>query len=186
MAELLTRRRFTVDDYYRMAAAGVLTEDDRVELLDGEIVMMAPLGSWHSATVKWLNRFWASQLGDRATVSVQDPVRLDRYSEPQPDVALLRPRADFYRERHPEPPDVFLVIEVADTTTETDRRVKMPLYARAGIREAWLIDLNARRIEVYRAPSGGSYRDVHVFAPGESVTAAAFPDVALAVDQIVG
>jgi Uma2 family endonuclease len=186
MADLLTRRRFTVDDYHRMAEAGVLTEDDRVELIEGEIVMMAPLGSRHAGKVNLLTRLWGSRLGDRAIVAVQNPVRLDRYSEPQPDIALLRPRPDFYTERHPEPADVLLLIEVSETTTETDRRVKMPLYATAGITETWLVDLDTRRIEVYRAPSAQGYQDTHVFTRGDTLSAAAFPDISLPVDQIVG
>ena len=136
MTDLLTKRRFTVEEYDRIAEAGVLTEDDRVELIDGAIVMMAPIGARHAGTVNYLTRLWTSRLGERAIVQVQNLVRLDLYSKPQPDIALLRPRGDFYRAAHPGPEDVLLVVDVADTSTEADRRVKMPLYARAAVREA--------------------------------------------------
>lgn len=177
--ELLTRRRFTVTEYERMAAAGVLTEDDRVELIDGEIVMMAPIGSRHAGTVMLLTSLWTSRLGERVIVSVQNPVELDGHSEPQPDIALLRPRADFYRNAHPRPDDVLLLIEVADPSVEADRRVKIPLYARAGIRESGLVDLVADRLDTYRRPAAGSYQDVRLFGRGQTVSAQAFPDLVL-------
>ncbi len=180
------RRRFTVDDYYRMAEVGILTEDDRVELLDGEIVEMSPIGSDHAGHVKRLNTLFTSRLGARVVVSVQDPVRLSRHSEPQPDVALLRPRADFYARGHPRPDDVLLLIEVADTSVEADRRIKMPLYARAGIEEVWLVDLTTERVEVYRGPAADGYREIRALARGQGIVPQAFPDLALGVDDLLG
>jgi Uma2 family endonuclease len=186
MAVVLKRRRFTVDEYYRMAEAGILTEDDRVELIEGEIVEMSPIGSHHASQVKRLNALFTARLGPRAIVSVQDPVRLSRHSEPQPDLALLKPREDFYRRSHPDPGDVLVLIEVMDTTIEMDRRVKLPLYARSGIAETWLVDVNADRIEVYRSPSVDGYRDVRIFRRGESVGLEVFPDITFTVDDLLG
>jgi Uma2 family endonuclease len=186
MAIALKRRRFTVDEYYRMAEAGILTADDRVELLEGEIVEMSPIGSHHAGQVKRLNAVFTTRLGPRAIVSVQDPVRLSRHSEPQPDLALLRPREDFYRRSHPEPSDVLVLIEVMDTTVEVDRRVKVPLYARSVIPETWLVDVNADRIEMYRSPSADGYRDVRIARRGESLAIEALPDLVLSVDDLLG
>jgi Uma2 family endonuclease len=186
MAIALKRRRFTVDDYYRMAEVGILTEDDRVELLDGEIVEMSPIGSDHGGHVKRLTALFTSRLGARVIVSVQDPVRLSRHSEPQPDVVLLRPRDDFYARSHPRPEDVLLLVEVADTSVDTDRRIKMPLYARAGIGEVWLLDLPAERVEIYREPAATGYRETRTLARGQGLSPQAFPDLALVVEDLLG
>jgi Uma2 family endonuclease len=139
-----TRRRFTVDEYYCMAEAGILHEDDRVELIEGDIIAMAAIGNRHMSCVKRLNRLFNERLGRRVVVSVQDPIRLSRRTEPQPDVALLRPRDDFYAPGHPGPDDVLLVVEVVDTSLPYDRR-KLRLYARAGIPCVWLAILSSRR-----------------------------------------
>jgi len=159
MAVQVARRRFTVDEYHQMARAGILSEDDRVELLDGEIVTMSPIGSLHQAYVDRLNRLFSMLVGTSAIVCVQGPVQLDGYSEPQPDILLLRPRDDFYAHAHPGPEDVLLVVEVADTAVEYDRRIKFSYYARAGISEAWLVDLSGGAVEVYRGLSPQGYTD---------------------------
>src|SRR5438105_616378 len=145
MVVQLPHRRFTVDDYYRMGKAGILTEDDRVELLDGEIVEMSPIGSPHAGGVTRCMRVLTRLLGDWAVVAVQNPVRLGPLSEPQPDVAVLKPRPDLYADSHPTPKDVFLIVEVADTSATADRQVKLPLYARAGIPEVWLLVVGTGR-----------------------------------------
>src|SRR5437870_5978990 len=137
MAVEIAKRCFNVAEYYRMAEAGILTEEDHVELIDGEIVAMSPVGSRHAACVKRLNRILGRRVGDLVVVGVQDPIGLDDYSEPEPDISLLRPRADFYSEAHPIPSDVLMIIEVADSSDLYDREVKVPLYARAGIPETW-------------------------------------------------
>ena len=186
MATQLIRRRFTVNEYYLMAQAGILHEDDRVELLEGEIVEMAAIGSRHAACVNRLNRILSEGLGSRAIISVQNPVRLGEHSEPQPDLTLLRPRPDFYSESHPESADVMLVVEVADTSEDYDREVKMPLYARYGITEAWLVDLSSRSIEVYRDPVPEGYRDIQLAMPGRRIAPQAFPDLELAVEKVFG
>src|SRR3990170_251848 len=160
MSVRLLTRRFTVEEYYRMAQAGILSENDRVELIEGAIVEMAAIGSRHAACVGRLTAvFSAAQTGGIAWV--QNPIRLGRHSEPQPDLALLRPRPDFYAQAHPGPEDVLLVVEVADTSVESDRGVKVPLYARAGIAAAWLVDLAGERLIVHAAPAPEGYRAVH-------------------------
>ena len=162
-----TRHRLTVADFHRMADVGIFQEDDRVELIEGEIIDMAPIGSGHAGTVMALNRLLARALGDRAIVLVQSPVVLPEHSEPEPDLALLRPRQDFYRSGHPLPGDILLIIEVADTRLAYDRDVKIPLYARHGIPEVWLVDLEDRRLHVYTSPSASGYLECRILAaPG--------------------
>ena len=136
-----------------MGAAGIFSEDDRVELLDGEIVQMTLIGSRHAAWVDRLTRFLMSQAGERAIVRAQSPTRLDDRTEPQPDITLVKPKPDFYEHAHPGPDDVLLLIEVAETSLKLDRQVKLPLYARAGIREVWIVDLGGKNLDVYRHPS---------------------------------
>ena len=186
MAVESARRRFTVEEYHRMGLAGILREDDRVELIDGEIVEMTPIGSPHAGCVNRLARLFFAAAGQRAVVTVQNPISLPPGSEPQPDLVLLRPRGDFYAGGHPGPGDVWLVVEVADTSLTFDRTVKVPLYARAGIPEVWVVDLAGQRVEVYRRPAGGLYADVQRHERGQRLVCAAFPDLALSVDDALG
>lgn len=177
--------RFTVEDFERMGRAGVFDESARIELLDGQIVEMTPIGPPHAGTVKALLRLLAKLVGDRAILSVQDPAVLGDFSEPQPDVMLLRPSKDSYREAHPEAADVLLLIEVADTSVRLDRAVKTPIYARAGIQEYWIVDLQGRAVEVYRDPTGDAYRLVEEHRDGP-VSPAALPGIELDVGEILG
>jgi Uma2 family endonuclease len=186
MSVEVTRRRFTVDEFYRMTAAGILAEDDRVELIDGEIVEMAAIGRRHAACVDRLTVLVIEALGRRVNVRVQNPVRLSHYSEVHPDLALLRRRDDFYEAEHPTPPDVLLVIEIADATLLFDRRVKVPLYARMGVPEVWIVNLESDVVEVYREPAAEGYRDVSRAARGQTLTPTALPELALLVDDIFG
>ncbi len=186
MALQLTRRRFTTADYHRMVEAGVLSEDDRVELIDGEILEMSPIGSQQAACVDRLNRLFSRRVGDAAIVRVQSPVHLDERSEPQPDLALLRPRADFYAAGHPTPQEVWLVVEVADTSAEFERQVKAALYARAGIPELWLVDLTQRRITVYQDAAPTGYVTVRVLRPGDTLHLAGVPALGLPVADVLG
>ena len=185
MATVRTSYRFTVDDFHRMAVAGVFTEDDRVELLEGEITVMTPIGHHHAAVVDFLNDRLGTALRDRALVRVQSPVRLGPHSEPQPDLTLLRRSADYYRTALPTATDVFCIIEVADTAVEYDR-AKLPLYAEAGIAEAWIVDLQGERLEIYRRPRGALYERTLVLQRGETAAPEAFPDVALATAEVLG
>ena len=152
--------RITVDEYYRMAEVGLLAPETRVELIDGVIIDMAPIGSRHAGTVTRLDRLLSRAVGDRAIVRVQQPVRLSRSSEPQPDVSLLRPRRDDYAKAHPGAKDTLLAIEVSETTLRYDRDIKVPLYARHGIPEVWIVDLVGEQIHFFRAPETGKYPDV--------------------------
>lgn len=179
-------RPFTVQEYYTMAEAGILTPDDRVELLDGQIVIMSPIGSRHAACVNRLTFLLPDVLRQQAVLSVQNPVRLDNFSEPEPDVALLKPRADFYAARHPGPDDVLLIIEVADRSLDTDCRLKLPLYARSGIQEVWLVILEQNLIEVYRRPTPDGYQDRMSARRGEHLDILALPDMSVSVDDILG
>ena len=185
-AAVPTRRRFTVAEYYAMADAGILSENDRVELLDGDIIVMPPIGDWHAGGVKFFNNTMLPKLLSRAMIAVQDPVRLDEHSEPQPDIMLLQWRDDFYRNGHPAPSDVLLLIEVADSSVDFDRTVKLAAYARAGILELWIVARAERRIEAYTEPVGNEYATVRYFGPDETIAPQAFPDITLAVDQIIG
>lgn len=185
MAMTVARRLFTVDDYHRMGASGILTEDDRVELIAGEIVQISPIGSEHAAVVKRLNRVFATGVGDAALVGVQDPVTFPPYSEPQPDLTLLRPRDDDYANGHPTPADVLLLVEVADSSLAFDRAVKLPLYAREGVREVWLVDLRNQRIERHAEPRDGAYRLVSQAQRGEALSPTALPQLTVNVDDIL-
>jgi len=175
------RRLFTVEEYHRMAEAGILAEDERVELIDGEIVEMAPIGTRHIGCVINATRLFITRLGDRAVISPQNPVVILPRSEPQPDVVLLRPGAVSYSHKRPASEDVLLAVEVADTTVRFDRLVKARLYSRAGIPEFWLCLVADGVIEVYRGPSVDGYAGVTVHGSGEIVSALAFPDVSFAV-----
>jgi Uma2 family endonuclease len=180
------RRLFTTDEYDRMAEAGILGEDDRVELIGGEVVRMAAMGARHAGCTTRLTQSLVPRLGRSALVRVQLPVAIPNYDEPEPDVAVVRFREDAYGHAHPTPADVLLLIEVSDSTLEFDRRVKIPLYARAGIPEAWLVELRNEAIERHTEPSPEGYRSVRRFRRGETVTSAALPSLVLAVDEVLG
>jgi Uma2 family endonuclease len=186
MSIQLTRHRFTADEYHQMAEAGVLRDDDRVELIEGEIVDMTPIGSRHGAVVDRLNRTLVRGCGDRAIVRIQGSIRLGLHSEPQPDVALLRPRPDFYETAVPGPESVLLLIEVADASLPYDRTVKLALYARAGIREVWLVDLVRNHVEVHLDAAQEGYRRCETHASGDRLAPMAFPELSLSAAEILG
>lgn len=169
-----------------MAEAGILHEDDRVELIDGEILELSPIGSRHAACVSRLVTALIRAVGDRAIVGPQNPVRFPSDTEPQPDVALLKPRDDFYASAHPGPEDVLLLVEVSDATLAYDRGEKLGLYASTGIPEYWIADLNAGKIEVFSRLVNGEYRDLRKFGHGETVESSTVPDLSLAADDILG
>lgn len=173
--------RFTVEDYHRMGEAGIFTEDDRVELLEGEIYAMSPINDPHAGSVNRLTIRLARSVGEDILVSVQNPVRLAGNSEPQPDLALIRATVTGV----PRAADALVVIEVADSSRAYDRGRKMPLYAAAGIPELWLVDLVARAIERYSDPGDGRYRQLTTFGPGETLTSTVLPGIAIAVDEVL-
>jgi Uma2 family endonuclease len=178
--------RFSVDDFDRMAEVGILPPKARVELIEGEILAMSPIGRWHAGIVDRLIDLLVGHLGARAKLRVQGPFRLDDQSEPQPDLMLLRPRADFYTSGLPTAADVLLLIEVMDSSAGFDRGVKLTLYARAGVPEVWLVDLNGDRVETYRRPEGGSYTQTQTLARGQSFAAEALAGALMSVDAILG
>jgi Uma2 family endonuclease len=186
MTVQLARRPFTTTEYHRLIEAGILTEDERVELIDGELIKMAPIGPRHAACVNRLDEFLRDEIKKLAIVSAQNPIQISEHSEPQPDIALLKRRDDFYAQDHPSPEDVLVEIEVADTTAESDREVKIPTYARAGIAEAWLIDLYNDRIEVHTRPASGVYQEVRIVLRGQRVTSISIPQLKLKADDILG
>jgi Uma2 family endonuclease len=178
------RRRFTVDEYYRMASVGILTEKDRVELIEGEIMQMAPIGPRHSECFgALLERLMPAVLG-RAKLRPQLPLFVSSTTEPEPDIVLVLPGFRYWTE-HPRPEDVLLVVEVAETSYRYDRDVKLPLYARAGIADVWIVDLVHALVEVYREPGPDGYRSTQRLGRGATVSPAAFPDVMIPVDEIL-
>ncbi len=185
MALAVRHHRFSVEEYHRMAEAGIFHEDDRVELIDGEIVEMTPIGSRHVACVDKLTRLFTGHVGDRAIVRVQSPVRLCGEAEPQPDVALLRPRADFYAAGLQQASDVLLTVEVADTSLDYDLNVKVPLYARSGVPEVWVVDLEGEQVHVFRDPKGSGYGVRETLGRGESLRVPLAGVAALGVDDVI-
>lgn len=169
-----------------MIDAGILSEDDSVELIEGEVIKMSPIGKFHAACVKRLNELLVFLVGRTAIVSVQDPIRLSDFSEPQPDLALLKRRDDFYSSGHPTPEDVLMVVEVADSSVQYDRTIKMPLYARSGIPEVWLVDVAGDLVEVYARPVNGRYQDFREVRRGETLTLSSLPSLVISVDDILG
>lgn len=180
------RWRLTADQYQRMGETGILHEDDRVELLEGELYEMAPIGNWHNGSVDSLNWWIGTRIGQRAIVRVQGSFRLSPHSEPQPDLLVLRFRPDFYRSAPAGPEDVLLLVEVADSSLGYDRDFKLPLYARAGIPEVWIVNRGDARIEVYREPEGGRYRSVALVERGSTLAPLAFPDLTIPAEEILG
>ncbi len=179
-------RKFTVEEFHRMVEAGILREDDRVELLDGEIVEMPPIGGPHSSTVDRLNRLLILALRDLpAVVRVQNPVRLPGETELYPDFAVVPPRNDYYRDTLPTSAEVQLVIEVADSSLSYDRNTKATLYARAGIAEFWLVDVSTKSVEVYCKPGSRGYSDLSYRRLGESISPVAFPSVEVSIDDFL-
>ena len=178
------RRRFTVEEYYRMAEAGILTERDRVELIEGEIVEMSPIGLRHSLCVAALSNLLVRAVGDGAILWCQNPVRLFPDTEPQPDVVFIRGPLSRYSQ-HPGPADVLFLVEVSDTSYHYDRYVKLPLYARAGVSGVWIVDLRHDVIEVFRQPSWSGYGSAQQIERGGTVSPLAFPNVILTAAEVL-
>lgn len=168
-----------------MAESGVLRPDARVELLDGQVIDISPIGPYHGGVVNRLIRFLAKSSGGRWLVAAQNPMRLDEYSEPEPDLILLKPIADDYTKRHPQPEDVYLLIEVSDATLDMDRAVKLPAYGRAGIAEVWILNLTELTIEVYREPHFTGYGAKTILRAGDQARPLAFPEVAVDVSELL-
>jgi len=179
------KRLFTVEEFHQMAEAGLFGEDDRLELLDGEIVQMPPIGRRHASCVARLTELFGERCRPVAIVNVQNPLVLSGGTELYPDIALLVRRSDFYSESLPQAGDVLLVVEVADTTGDYDRRIKVPLYARAGVAEVWVVDLRERAVDVYTHPAGDAYRTRRRVEPGELLAIPGIADQNVAVDEVL-
>jgi Uma2 family endonuclease len=181
--DLINRHRWTVEDYYRLARTGILDERSRVELIEGEVVDMTPIGSAHANLVDLLARLFILRLDVRCRVRVQNPICLDAHNEPQPDLVLAADRD--YAAAHPQAADVFLIVEIADTSLAYDREIKLPLYARHGIPEVWLLDVSTRQLSVYRHPEEGRYRLASQPSGGERLEILGLPGVTFGLDEIV-
>lgn len=179
------RLRFTVDDYYRMIDLGMIKDVERAEIIEGELIKKMPIGKAHAAIVKKLDEVLRDILGKSVTYSVQDPIRLDEFNEPQPDIALLVRREDFYREKQPFAEDVLVLIEISDSTLDFDRNRKIPLYAKAGIREVWLVNLQNSTIEIHSQPAEYSYGIVKVLRRGETVESTVLENLSIEADIIL-
>ncbi|MGH2718992.1 MAG: Uma2 family endonuclease [Actinomycetota bacterium] len=178
---------FHVEEYEGMYRAGVVPEDDRLELINGTIIQMTPIGDRHAESVGRLTMILAPRLSGRAIVWVQNPVNLSDLSQPQPDLSVLSPRGDFYGEGKPRPADTLLLIEVADSSLDFDRSVKAPLYAATGVPELWIVDVGARAIEVYRVPGPDGYAERRILVAGqERIAPEAFRDVEVSVEDVFG
>ena len=187
MAIALQRRLLTIEDFHQMVEAGILSEDERVELIRGEMIAMSPIGNRHAACVRRLNRAFSSRLASRAVIDVQNPIQLrEQQSEPQPDIEVLRYQEDCYTAQPPKPEDVLLVVEVADSSLVYDRDVKIPLYAEAGIQEVWLVAFASDSVLSFCDPSPTGYRRVRQYRRGDMISPEAFPDEPFAVDDILG
>jgi Uma2 family endonuclease len=185
MAVQLTKRLFTVDDYHRMVDAGILHEKDRVELIEGEVLAMSPIGPPHCAAVDRATRAMVNGAGEKAIVRVQAPVQLDRYNQPEPDIVLLKPKEDFYATRHPGPADILLIVEVAQSSIDYDRSVKARIYSRTGIVEYWLADVEQDCVFVFSDPGKNGYRTVRQFSRGQSLTPYLLPNCQVTVDSLL-
>jgi Uma2 family endonuclease len=180
-----TQHRFSVKDYYRMAETGVLRPDARVELLDGKIIDMSPIGPFHGGVTDYLNEIFTAASKGRWRTRVQNSLRLDDHSEPQPDLVLAKPAMDFYRRRHPQAADVFLLVEVSDSTIAADQEDKLPAYGRAGVPEVWIVNLNELTVEIYREPNFTGYGSKTVRHTGEKISPLAFPDAVVDVAELL-
>jgi Uma2 family endonuclease len=181
----VTKKLFTVDEYHRMASAGILREDERLELIDGEIIQMSPIGDRHALCVNRVTTLFIRAFGDRVLVSPQNPVRLSDWTEPQPDIVVFKPRADFYAKKRQRTEDVLLVLEVADSSLSHDLRIKLPRYAAAGFPELWIGDLQHDLLHVYRDPAGEVYKTALMFREGDAVSPFAFADLTFGVGELL-
>ncbi|MGE0824022.1 MAG: Uma2 family endonuclease [Candidatus Binatia bacterium] len=182
--DICQRHRFTVAEYHRMAETGMLAPDARVELIEGEIIDMPPIGSPHASAVFLVSDRLREVVKGVAFVWVQNPIRLSQHSEPQPDIALLRPRPDFYRSSHPTSADVFLIVEVADTSLAYDTQIKLPLYAHHGIPEVWVADLSNQRFLIHRTPTPMGYQDAQTLTDLSAVSPLLLPRVHIDLSDV--
>ncbi len=185
MTVAVQRYRFTVDDYYQMGKTGILREDDRVELINGEIIQMSPIGGSHAYCVNMLVKLFSSLYQQNYMLCVQNPIHLNEYNEPQPDFVIVDPSDLAHTKRHPQPEDILLLIEVSDSTVKYDKQVKIPLYAEFGIKEAWCLDLNNSTLETFRQPTPTGYQAIQTYQSNQPVSPLAFPGMQMTTEQIM-
>ena len=181
----ITKRLFTLDEYHRMAKARILHECDRVELIDGEIFQMSPIGDRHAVCVSRATTLFITAFGERAVVSPGNPIKLTDRTELQPDIVLFAPRTDFYAKKRPTTRDLLFIVEVSDTSLAYDRKIKLPRYAEAGIAEVWIEDLKNDVLQVHRDPAGNTYKSVQMLRSREIVSAIAFPGIPFRVEELL-
>lgn len=178
-------KKFTIEEYYKMAALGIFKDGDRLELIKGEIMEMSPVGLRHAACVNRLNRILTTQLTTQAIISIQNPIKLKNNTEPQPDVVVLNPREDFYETGLPTPKDILFLIEVADSSIDYDRMVKIPLYAENEIKEVWIVDLNQNGLEIYQKPSQNYYQIIQKLTSVDNIFLSNFPEIDIRLNQFL-
>lgn len=178
-------RRLSVQEYHQMAESGILQPDERVELLEGQMIQMAAKGTAHRAAVTRIQRLFNNRLGDRVLICLQDPVQLDDCSEPEPDIAIVIPDPLDYEEHHPTPAEVYLLIEVSDRTLKFDCETKAPTYGRSGIAEYWVLDVNARKLHVYRVPGADGYQSEAILSEELTIAPLAFPECVIAIREML-
>ncbi|MDJ0527330.1 MAG: Uma2 family endonuclease [Microcystis sp. M53600_WE12] len=186
MSLSLITRKFTVEEYEKMTTQGIIKPDEKVELIRGEIIKMSPMGTRHAASIYRLTQLFYRKFGGLILLGVQNPIRLNNNSQPEPDLSLLIPRSDFYVAAHPCPQDIYLIIEVSDSTLDYDRYTKIPLYAEANIQEVWIVNLKEESVEVYRYPLQGSYQAIQKYYRCESIFIESFPDIEFTIAEILG
>lgn len=179
------KHRFSVKEYYRMAETGILPANARVELLNGEIIDMSPMGAFHGGVANYLTQIFTAAAKGRWITSVQNPIHVDDHSEPEPEILLLKPAQDYYRRRHPGPEDVYLLVEISDTSLESDQEQKLPVYGCAGIPEVWIVNLNELTVGLYREPHFTGYGSKIILHAGGQAKSLAFPDVAVDVAELL-
>jgi Uma2 family endonuclease len=182
----VSHRKFSVVEYHLLADLGILAADEPVQLIEGEILTMAPAGSAHSGTINRLNRMLVQAVGTRAVVAPQNPVRVGKYSEPEPDFTLLRPRPDDYLHATPNPEDVLLMIEVSSSTLKFDQTVKRTLYARHNVPEYWIVNVKNHEIEVYHTPIAGQYTVISRACGDVSIEPTTLPGVVISISLLFG
>src|SRR5262245_29069121 len=180
------RKRFTVDEFYTMAEVGILVDHVRSELIDGEIVEMSPMDLPQRAAVNRATHYLIPLFGDRVHVSVRMPVRLNEFNEPEPDLAFLKPRRDFYKSRHPLPSDALMILEISDSSRSNDHEVKLSMYASSRIPEVWIEDVVGSVLHVFREPARKVYQKVLTLQARITVSLLAFPDVSVSVSELLG
>lgn len=182
----IERYPITTDLYHQMIEKGILTKDDKIELLEGELIKMSAVGPRHAACVERLSEYLKDELGRTISLRHQNPVELSDYSEPEPDIAVIKRREDYYLHAHPQPSDVLLLIEVADSTLRKDRGIKLGAYAKAGIIEYWIVNLVDDLIEVYTNPMGNTYQNVRLVRRDEMLSLQVLPAIFLKADEVLG